>query len=507
MARYHFWQFLINIEGQPIENADIYIYEAGTEIPVIVYTSETGSNTINEAPQLKTNGVGYFSFWVGDYKDTHGYQLTQKFKIAWNKDEVTSGVIDNIDIFPVLTTKPISEQTSELIPVGGITNQIMVKKSPKNFHIGWFTIGEAGDEGIIIGDMIKSVYDPNKIDNDVFNMDNMVEGLTTDNRIFTETERTNLSGHLADDGIHREINDGGTELTDLWSGSYLNTEIESRITGRINDGTTGVTDLWSGSYLNTEIESRITSRISDGGTELTDLWSGSYLNTEIDSRITSEFSNNINDGGTELTDLWSGSYLNTEIESRITSRISDDGTELTDLWSGSYLNTRFNQIINWKLGNISDVELNETDLAAKDQILFWNSLMTRWENTDFPVFELTEEMQSSIMHNNINRTGFQGGVVEEEEEDVWNIEMYHLSEEAHSYLKDADQEVNTNSDVKFNTVQIYFLDVEPSAEYEGMLRYYKNEHLGESELQMCMQTEIDEYQWVTIKLNEWAGIS
>lgn len=62
MARYHYWQFLVNQEGQPINAADINVYLAGTTTPANVYTSETGTAYTNTLPQASTNELGYFEF-------------------------------------------------------------------------------------------------------------------------------------------------------------------------------------------------------------------------------------------------------------------------------------------------------------------------------------------------------------------------------------------------------------------------------------------------------------
>lgn len=100
MARYHYWQYLVNREGQPINNANISIYEAGTTTDATVYTSEFGSDTVSVSPHLTTNQLGYFEFWIGDPDETSGYELGKKFKIKWDRSGISSGYIDYINIFP-----------------------------------------------------------------------------------------------------------------------------------------------------------------------------------------------------------------------------------------------------------------------------------------------------------------------------------------------------------------------------------------------------------------------
>lgn len=58
-------------------------------------------------PQIISNEIGFFEFWVGDSSETKGYPTSQKFKITWERTGVESGMIDFIDVFPV--TIPVNE--------------------------------------------------------------------------------------------------------------------------------------------------------------------------------------------------------------------------------------------------------------------------------------------------------------------------------------------------------------------------------------------------------------
>ena len=115
MARVHFWNFLLNSEGQPIENAEVWVYLAGTLTPADLYQSETGyysitplSNTFQSYEDadetqsgveiIKTDDTGYFEFWVGDNNEVNGYEATQKFKIKWYKAGVAEGEIDYVNL-------------------------------------------------------------------------------------------------------------------------------------------------------------------------------------------------------------------------------------------------------------------------------------------------------------------------------------------------------------------------------------------------------------------------
>jgi len=99
MARLHYYKWLTNQEGQPISNADIYVYLAGTTSPITLYTSEIGSTIIGTGPQVTTNSLGYFEFWVGDSGDVNGHNRSQKFKIKWIRTGIEESYIDNISLF------------------------------------------------------------------------------------------------------------------------------------------------------------------------------------------------------------------------------------------------------------------------------------------------------------------------------------------------------------------------------------------------------------------------
>jgi hypothetical protein len=99
MARAHYWQYITNNEGQPLDEALISVYEAGGTTPAYVFSSEDGGVASNSTPQTTSDEDGFFEFWIGDNTETYGYPPGQKFKLSWSKTGViTPGEIDNIDI-------------------------------------------------------------------------------------------------------------------------------------------------------------------------------------------------------------------------------------------------------------------------------------------------------------------------------------------------------------------------------------------------------------------------
>lgn len=89
-----------------------------------------------------------------------------------------------VDVVEVVRQTTIEVSKSVNIPAGGTTGQSLVKTSNGNFATAWET--PAGG-----GDMLATVYDPNDVDADAFDMENMVEGAA--NKILTNINQT-ISG-------------------------------------------------------------------------------------------------------------------------------------------------------------------------------------------------------------------------------------------------------------------------------------------------------------------------
>ena len=117
--RVHFWDFLLNEEGQPIANAEIWVYLAGSTTPADLYDSENGNYISSDIPTfqsyeganealsgkeiIRTDNTGYFEFWIGKESELNGYLPTQKFKLKWYKAGIAEGTIDFINIINYAT--------------------------------------------------------------------------------------------------------------------------------------------------------------------------------------------------------------------------------------------------------------------------------------------------------------------------------------------------------------------------------------------------------------------
>jgi len=102
MSRAHYWSYLLNEEGQPVDAANITIYLATTSTAAYVFSVESGGIASNTAPQTTTNDEGFFEFWIGASNEINGYDAGQKFKITWSSPgTISDGEIDNMEILTV----------------------------------------------------------------------------------------------------------------------------------------------------------------------------------------------------------------------------------------------------------------------------------------------------------------------------------------------------------------------------------------------------------------------
>lgn len=112
MARYHYWQYIVDEEGSPLDSVEIrfYLSDQPTVEANIFLNPTTGAITTTSQADLKTDANGFFEFWVGDpWEVEGGYLHTQKFRLEWYKAGIIAGYIDPVDIFPPL---PSVDETS-----------------------------------------------------------------------------------------------------------------------------------------------------------------------------------------------------------------------------------------------------------------------------------------------------------------------------------------------------------------------------------------------------------
>jgi len=154
MARKHYWQFLVTDEGNPIENAQVSIYIAGTEDPIYAFTDEVGGAYADSDPQVTTSRKGYFEFWIADENEDNGYPLSTKFKIAWQAAGVSSGYIDYVDVFST-SWEPVDETDGNSLKNKALSNllaytweQHRLSELPEENPHGIYVVNELTDFGV-----------------------------------------------------------------------------------------------------------------------------------------------------------------------------------------------------------------------------------------------------------------------------------------------------------------------------------------------------------------------
>jgi len=123
MSRIHYWQFLVDEAGIPIEDAEIYAYQAEGNSSADIFSSQTSTTIIHSVPLghddydiltlIKTDSNGYFDFWIEDEWGTVApYTTSQRFKVAWYKVGTVDAFIDDITVFPTII-HPVDETDTD----------------------------------------------------------------------------------------------------------------------------------------------------------------------------------------------------------------------------------------------------------------------------------------------------------------------------------------------------------------------------------------------------------
>lgn len=105
-SKIHFWSYILNSSGAPIEDAEVRLYlndDPTTEANI--YDSETSSSyTTTSSVDIKTDNDGFFEFWIPDQWDDGGYEHSQLFRLEWYKAGTVPGLIENINPWPNVFT-------------------------------------------------------------------------------------------------------------------------------------------------------------------------------------------------------------------------------------------------------------------------------------------------------------------------------------------------------------------------------------------------------------------
>lgn len=114
MARIHYWQYIVDDQGIPLQDVNIRLYLSDiTDQEADIFTHHAfGAPTTTSIANIKTDGNGFFEFWIGDEIETGGYISTQKFKLIWQRAGIQTGEISNIEVYPPVLQVNETDNTS-----------------------------------------------------------------------------------------------------------------------------------------------------------------------------------------------------------------------------------------------------------------------------------------------------------------------------------------------------------------------------------------------------------
>jgi len=103
MARIHYFQYILDNQGNPLTDAEVRIYLSDSSVEANIYVHPNrGTQTTSSVANIKTDEQGFFAVWFGDsYEKNGGYGPKQKFKVTWTKGVFTN-TINNLTIYAPL---------------------------------------------------------------------------------------------------------------------------------------------------------------------------------------------------------------------------------------------------------------------------------------------------------------------------------------------------------------------------------------------------------------------
>ena len=103
--RIHVWHYVLNEEGQPVEDANIRLHLSNSTTEANIFVTETSSSyTTCSVADIKTNSEGFFEFWLAGNWETGGYDFSQLFRLRWYRPGIKQGYINNYNPWPNILT-------------------------------------------------------------------------------------------------------------------------------------------------------------------------------------------------------------------------------------------------------------------------------------------------------------------------------------------------------------------------------------------------------------------
>lgn len=103
--RIHVWHYILNEEGQPVEDANVRLYLSNSTTEANIFVSENSTSyTTCSVADIKTNSEGFFEFWLAGNWETGGYDFSQLFRLEWYRPGIKLGYINNYNPWPNILT-------------------------------------------------------------------------------------------------------------------------------------------------------------------------------------------------------------------------------------------------------------------------------------------------------------------------------------------------------------------------------------------------------------------
>ena len=180
------------------DTLDGWLYDGAVWINLGPLKGDTGATGIQGIQGITGNGISSVAL-------TNTVGNTKTYTITFTDTSTTTfDVVDGVNGVNGQDVDHVS-RTSGTGAAGTTDTYTVWLDAGETISAGTFNVYNGAD-GLGVGDMVKSIYDPTNITASVFDTDNHVSGTT--NKVYTATEQTKLSGIAAG----AQVNDANTTL-------------------------------------------------------------------------------------------------------------------------------------------------------------------------------------------------------------------------------------------------------------------------------------------------------
>lgn len=164
MARVHQWFTILNENGEPLQNANFFVYLAGgtttsgdATYAANLFDRESGGTAFQSyrggSDIIQSDTNGFVEFWIADEGEASGYATDQKFKYVWNATGITEKTIDNVDVFPLVHEV---DETDTSVAKNKVVSNYLAKSWTEKVDV-FTTVVSAGEWLISASDYCKDI--------------------------------------------------------------------------------------------------------------------------------------------------------------------------------------------------------------------------------------------------------------------------------------------------------------------------------------------------------------